>query len=431
MSNIKEDKNTQKHFELRGLNSVAVIWLAFLSIIGVLSYLLYEKQGVISDLVEVEIARNNGSVSGGVYENLVPKVLTVKGVTRELNLPDSFDISVLYEDKELKEPRAMALDDKNNMYLTDKKEGKVYVLQLSDKGDEVISKNVVDSKLTNPHGVDYFEEDLYVATEDKIIVYDNVAKDGSFLSKKDLVKDLPKGGDHKTRTIKIGPDKKIYLTIGSSCNVCEEKDDKRATMMRYNLDGSGGEVYATGLRNTVDFVFRPEADDKFSIYGLDNSRDGLGENIPPDEVNIIEKGKHYGWPYCYGAGIADPKFPEKNDFCKEKTVLPQYELQAHSAPLGLDMYPKEGAEQLIEEFGGNMVVAYHGSWNRAVPTGYKLVRLTGKKEGLTPINFITGWLGKDGKDWGRPVDVKISNQGQIYITDDKQGVVYVVTHTPK
>ena len=336
--------------------------------------------------------------------------------TRKLNLPEGVKIS-LYASG-MKAPRSMTFDEAGNMFVTDKSDGKVLLIKDDNSDDIGDPKIVIDSSLRNPHGIDYFEGDLYVGEEHQIIVYRGIKFDGKFTNKEVLVKNLPTGG-HVTRTVVIGPDRKMYVAVGSSCNVCEEEDNRRAAISRYDLDGSKMELFAVGLRNTVGFVFSPDG----KIWGVDNGRDLLGNDIPPEEVNIIEEGKNYGWPYCYGSGVNNPEFSDKKTFCASETAYPTYEMQAHSAPLGID-YIYEDNNPLDDILNDQLLISFHGSWNRTVPTGYKVVRIDTNDKEAESIDFVTGWLQKNGSAWGRPVDIESGEDDAFYITDDHAGAIY-------
>jgi glucose/arabinose dehydrogenase len=174
------------------------------------------------------------------------------------------------------------------------------------------------------------------------------------------------------------------------------------------------------LRNSVGLTWEPV---KGEMWASDNGRDWLGDNLPPDEINIVKEGKDYGWPYCYGDRIPDPKFNDRRR-CRN-TVAPMVELQAHSAPLGLTFYD---GDLFPEEFKGDLFVAYHGSWNRSVPTGYKLVRIRirdGQPEGIE--DFATGWL-QGTEVLGRPVDVLVGPDGSLYVSDDRRGIIYKIAY---
>ena len=235
-----------------------------------------------------------------------------------------------------------------------------------------------------------------------------------------IVEGLPSGG-HISRTVGFSPSDKMYVSIGSLCNVCEETDVRRAAVMEYNPDGSEARVYAEGLRNSVGFVFHPTTG---HIWATENGRDNLGDDIPPDEINILRDGQHYGWPYCYGKNIPDRTINDPDRCATTQESL--HDMQAHSAPLGLRFI---NSPQFPEEWQGDLLVAYHGSWNRGEPTGYKVVRLV--VDGSSVVaeeDFINGWLLDNGTSVGRPVDLIFGPQdGALYISDDGAGVIYRVT----
>jgi glucose/arabinose dehydrogenase len=257
-------------------------------------------------------------------------------------------------------------------------------------------------------------------------VFDYDSSTGKASNKKVLFS-LPGGGLHFSRTVGIGPDKKLYVAIGSSCNVCIEKDERRSAILQSDLDGKNVHVFAKGLRNTVFFTW----DASGTMWGNDMGRDNLGDDTPPDEINKIESGKNYGWPYCYGENMHDEEFDNKNGDVAVDNVCEALGMvgstinhPAHSAPLGIAIIPSTWPQ----EYQGDMLVAYHGSWNRTTPTGYKIVRIKrnalGQSEGIE--DFISGWLSSGGT-LGRPVDVVFSSNGDAYITDDKAGNVYRLT----
>src|SRR3989344_416031 len=295
----------------------------------------------------------------------------------------------------------VALHDKN-------KDGKV---------DEIIK--VIDN-LNRPHGIAFKDNYMYVANENSLIktkLNDDLTADKSTI---EHVNDLPKGG-HWTRTIRI-KDNELYISIGSSCNVCIENDERRASIMKCNLDNGKCDIYAKGIRNAVGFVFHPETNE---MYATENSRDLLGEDLPPDEINIVKEGKNYGWPICYGKNIHDGDF-DKNVYirnpCMEPFEEPSFiDLQAHSAPLGLAFY---FGKNFPEEYKGDLFVAYHGSWNRKIPTGYRVVRIDIETKQVH--DFATWWLTPENKVLGRPVDIIFDKEGIMYVSDDNAGVIYRV-----
>lgn len=343
---------------------------------------------------------------------------------RTLYLPEGFEISVYATG--LGSARHMDFDDEGNIYITDR-DGKVWLVK-NMEGDYSTEKILIDDSLLNAHGIALYNGDLYVAEEREVLVYRGIQTNGTYSSKEVLIPNLPVGG-HITRTVIIGPDEKLYLSIGSSCNVCEEGDSRRAAIVRYNLDGSGEEIFASGLRNSVGFTF----DSKETIWSVDNGRDLIGDDLPPEEVNIIEQGNHYGWPYCYGSGNANPEYSERTEFCTNESKYPTYEMQAHSAPLGIEYIEVDTLNDFLpEEFQHNVVIGFHGSWNRSTPTGYKVVRIntdTADENSGVVIDFITGWLEGNANAWGRPVDVKVGPDDALYISDDQAGVIYRVSYS--
>jgi glucose/arabinose dehydrogenase len=286
--------------------------------------------------------------------------------------------------------------------------------------------------LNEPHGLAFYEGKLYVAENDKVRRYE---WDERKLRATNPVKlaDLPTGGGHSTRSI-LFHGGKMYVSAGSSCNVCVEKDPRRAAVMEFNPDGSGQKIFAKGLRNSVGVAVNPKTD---TVWVTVNGRDMLGDDLPPETIYDLGKdGGDGGWPYCYGDRVFDSQFAKSEsgvstDRCKN-VMDPKVQMQAHSAPLGLAFY--EGA-QFPAEYRNNIFVAFHGSWNRSVPTGYKVVRVKlddkGQPVGGTQ-DFITGWLApgetKKGRWMGRPVGIAVGGDGTMYVSDDSAGVVYRVTY---
>lgn len=316
-------------------------------------------------------------------------------------------------------PRFMAFSPDGVLFTTIIREGEVLGLPDKDKDGKSDKKITFLKGLNSPHGIAFYKGYLYIGETYQIVRYEYNGINSKPGKEEIIVPDLPTGG-HFTRTVNFGPDGKMYVSIGSSCNICEEKDRRRAAILQLNPDGSDGKVFAKGLRNSVGLTWDPV---KGEMWASDNGRDWLGDNLPPDEINRVNEGKDYGWPYCYGDRIPDPKFNDGRR-CRN-TVAPIVELQAHSAPLGLTFYD---GDLFPEEFKGDLFVAYHGSWNRSVPTGYKLVRIRikdGKPEAIE--DFATGWL-QGTKVLGRPVDVLVGQDGSLYVSDDRRGIIYKITY---
>jgi glucose/arabinose dehydrogenase len=366
------------------------------------------------------------------------------GASMPLKLPAGFSISIFAKD--LIDPRAMIFDPSGRLMVSIPSQGKVVALPDGDVNGVADEALVVADGLNKPHGIAIRCEGnaavqrckLYIGETDAVASYDY---DQATAKANDRVKiaDLPSGGNHITRTLGFGPDGRLYVSVGSSCNVCNETDQRRAKIFSMNADGSDFKEFAHGLRNSVSFMWHPKT---AQMWATEMGRDLLGDNIPPDEINIIEEGKNYGWPVCYGKNIHDTDF-DKNTYirnpCMEPFETPSYiDIPAHSAPLGLALVPKDepirGKNGALvagwpQEYWNNLFVAYHGSWNRSIPTGYKVVRYTLDENGnyLGVEDFITGWLTQDGA-LGRPVDILVQPGGFMYISDDKAGVIYRVAY---
>ncbi|HLB71109.1 MAG TPA: PQQ-dependent sugar dehydrogenase [Candidatus Methanoperedens sp.] len=347
-----------------------------------------------------------------------------------ISMPDGFKIDVFAGDLDGSlvsypgpnpGPRMMLLRD-GVLFVTIPNRGSVVALPDRDndkKADEVIT--FIDN-LNRPHGTDFYEGWFYIAEENRVIKVKEKGLKADKNTLEVLIDDLPAGG-HFTRTIKVH-DGSIYLSAGSSCNVCYEKDERRGAITKCNLDGKECRVFAKGLRNAVGFVFHPITD---RIYATDNGRDWLGEDLPPDEINLVEEGKNYGWPVCYGKNVHDTDF-DKNVYirnpCMEPFEIPSLkDLQAHSAPLGLAFYY---GDSFPLEYRGRLFVAFHGSWNRKEPTGHKIVSID--MNDLSVKDFATGWL--DGNNvLGRPVDIIAADDGSLFVSDDNAGLIYRISYT--
>ncbi len=398
---------------------IAYIVLAVV-VIGLLAAGIYWKQ---LRGIWPSIAKPPGNISDIIDQNNAGEDQVPPGENATafpLKLPDGFKIEVFAKD--LPGARVMAFDGLGNMWVSQTSQGKVTQLEI--KEGKVISKSEVFRGLDSPHGIAIDNLKMYLAEENKVSSVALYSEDT--LHK---IADLTsKAGGHFSRTIEIGPDGKLYVSIGSSCNVCREDDPKRASIYVMDKDGKNMRQYAKGLRNSVFFDW---SDVDGSMWATEMGRDLLGDDTPPDEINVIKDGGNYGWPNCYGANIHDDDF-DKNIYIRNPCMEPfetpsKVDLQAHSAPLGLDFIPEEGWP---EEYWYDLIVAFHGSWNRTTPTGYKLARIKldskGNYQGTE--DFITGWLTNKGA-LGRPVDVIAQPGGILYVSDDKAGVIYKISST--
>ncbi len=338
---------------------------------------------------------------------------------RTLLVPSGLQIAVFAAG--MGKARLMAWSPENDLVISEMLPGTGKVIIWPDRDrDGVADEQIVFAQgLRNPHGLAFHDGYLYVAEEQRVVRFRWQGGRSTTDAPEVIVPGLPTGG-HSTRTIGFGPDGKLYLAIGSSCNVCIEQDERRAAIMQYNADGSGGRVYARGLRNAVGFVWRPGSDE---LWATNNGRDSLGDDVPPETLNLVRDGADFGWPYCHNGTIRDPQYASRGS-C-DRVTRPAFEMQAHSAPLGLTFV---SGNALPATYAGDLLAAFHGSWNRSTPTGYKVIRArftNGQPTGQTE-DFITGWLGTNNQPWGRPVDLSIAPDGSLYVSDDYLGVVYRV-----
>ncbi|WP_020399727.1 PQQ-dependent sugar dehydrogenase [Kordiimonas gwangyangensis] len=340
-----------------------------------------------------------------------------KTVESRFKLPDGFKIGIFAAD--VPHARMMRVTEAGDILVTSMREGNVYLLHRDEDGDgKSDGRTLLFFGLNVPHGLALHDGYIYVAETDRILRARFNPETRIAGSLELVFSGLPAGGNHRTRTIDFGPDGMLYVTTGSSCNVCIETEQYRATMLRMTPDGENAQVFATGLRNTVGFDWQPGTG---VLYGTDNGRDLLGDDTPHCELNRIEEGADYGWPYAYDDQVPDPDFGKGNED-KVKASRPlAHGFGAHVAPLGIRFLDPKLAP---EGYGDVALVALHGSWNRSTLSGYKVVALHISEDGdIEEEDFLTGFE-KDEDVIGRPVDVAQGPDGSIYVSDDYAGVIY-------
>ena len=320
--------------------------------------------------------------------------------------------------------RAMTMnEDQTKMWIGTRGIGRVY--EVSIDGDKRTHKVLVD-KLTQPTSL-YANGALYVFAIDKVLRYDNAAK-GATGQPVDMTKafDLPPEQHHNWKYLGLGPDKKLYVPFGAPCNICEPPTKEYAQIRRYNLDGSGKEVIATGVRNTQGFDWHPKTGE---LWFTDHGRDWLGDKGPEDELNRIDKaGNNYGYPYCHANGYVDPDI-KKVDACKGVT-MPVTLMGPHAAVMGVKFYT---GDMFPKEYQNTMFIARKGSWNREVKFGFDVVNVKpsadGKSAKVTP--FMTGFLEdpKTAKFWGRPAYIAQLKDGSLLVTDEQLGAIYRISYS--
>jgi glucose/arabinose dehydrogenase len=345
-----------------------------------------------------------------------------EALRQRISLPSSFSLAVYAAD--LPGARMLRFTKTGDLLVSQPNAGAIVLLEKDVDGDgHPDGRRQLLTGLSRPHGLDLWNGWLYVAETYGVvrIRYDAAQRETSG-APETVVSGIPGGGDHWSRTLKFGPDGGMYVSVGSSCNVCIEDDPLRATLLRFEPDGTRREIYATGLRNTVGFDWRPGSRE---LYGTDNGRDLLGDDFPPCELNRIEKGGFYGWPYANGSRVPDPDYGQGHETDIQRSIPPAHEFRAHVAPLGM-VFLKGG--RLPQDYRGAALVALHGSWNRSKKQGYEVVSLHfGPNGRIAERPFMTGF-NIDEDVIGRPVDVAEGPDGAIYVSDDYAGAIYRVRY---
>ncbi len=335
-----------------------------------------------------------------------------------IHLPPGFQISVYA--RGLNTPRFMTIGPNGVLLVANRGSNAVVALIPGSSPTQAAKSQTLVSGLHDPTSLDMHGGYLYIG-EGSSIARVQLGNDLHAGPVERIITGLPNGGQHSTRTVLIGPDNHIYVSIGSDCNVCQESDPHRAAVWVYNLDGSHGRIYSKGLRNAVGMQVNPWTN---QVWVTNNGRDLIGDNTPPETVyTLIDQGD-YGWPRCHAGDIPDPQFGQSLNAC-QGVQKPLVTMQAHSAPLGLAFY-SPNVEQFPLQYKNSLYIAFHGSWNRSVPTGYKVVRVPlrdGKVAGPAE-DFATGWLKGNGSATGRPAGVTVAPDGSLFVSDDTYNVIY-------
>lgn len=340
----------------------------------------------------------------------------------EIELPDGFKIDVYAE---VNDARSMVRSPSGVIYVGNKDGDKVYAVKDTDNDFKADKRWEIASGLNMPNGVAFKDGDLYVAEVSRILRFPKIETDLSNPPEPVVVTDqYPGETHHGWKYIAFGPDGKLYVPVGAPCNICEP-DEIYASITRINDDGSGREIYAHGIRNSVGFTWHPQTKE---LWFTDNGRDMLGDDIPPCELNKApQAGMHFGYPYCHGGDIADPEFGTKHP-CSDYTP-PAQRLGPHVAPLGLKFYT---GNMFPDEYKNNIFIAEHGSWNRSEKIGYRVtfVKVENNDAATSYETFASGWLDEEKQEaWGRPVDVLLLPDGSMLVSDDKAGVIYRISYS--
>jgi glucose/arabinose dehydrogenase len=336
-----------------------------------------------------------------------------------LKLPPGFSISV-YAD--VPNARSMTLSTNGVLFVGNRGGDKVYAVvdeNKDGKGDKVYT---IGSGLDSPNGVAFRNGSLFVGENSRIIRYDDIESRLANPPQPVVVNsDFPTDRSHGWKFIAFGPDDKLYVPVGAPCNACERENPIYASITRMNADGTGRQIFARGIRNTVGFSWHPLTKE---LWFTDNGRDMLGDDLPADELNCAPRaGLHFGFPYVHQGDVLDPEFGKGK--AREEFAPPVQKLGPHVAALGIRFYT---GEMFPAEYKNQIFIAEHGSWNRSTPIGYRvsLVKLKGNKA-VSYEPFIEGWL-QDRRAWGRPVDILVMPDGALLVSDDMAGKVYRVVY---
>ena len=363
----------------------------------------------------------------------LPGFVEVSPGALPFSLPKDFAIDIVARD--LINPRVIAFDSQGRVFVSETSAGRVTLVE---------PRRTILEGLDQPHGVAFYENYLYVATVREVARYPyDVATATVDVAQKKNIADLPAGDLHSTRTIGFGKNfraqsiinnrdfntlapEKLYISVGSSCDACLESTWKYGAILESDPDGTFTAEVAGGLRNSVFFTFHPKTGE---LWATEMGRDGLGDDLPPDEINIIKVGAKYGWPYCYGYQVRDETFTEESDRSDltmdcSKTLPPIISLPAHVAPLGIAFVP----DSWPKPWRGRLLVAYHGSLNLSEPVGYRIDWFDVDEHGRSKDAgvLMDGFLKDSDHIYGRPVDLKFGPDGSLYISDDTAGVIYKV-----
>ncbi len=337
----------------------------------------------------------------------------------QLSVPEGFHVQKFAAD--IEEPRMILANETGQVYVANRKVGQVLLLEDTD-GDGTADRREVVAEIPGIHDFTMHDGSLYMVALKEI--YRAVMNpDGTLGDAMLLTGELPDGGQHPNRTIAIGPDGMLYISVGSTCNACDEPNELHATMLRADADGGGIHVYAKGLRNTIGFDWHPETGE---LWGMDHNIDMLGDNEPHEELNKITEGSFYGWPYIYDEGKYNPHpRPEEMTYAEYRdiTEFPELMYDAHAAPLDMVFY---GGAEFPADYQGDAFVAFRGSWNRSTPSGYKVCRIRFEDGRPTAFeDFLTGFLVDGNRShFGRPVGLTVTPEGALLVSDDTNGVIY-------
>jgi glucose/arabinose dehydrogenase len=338
-----------------------------------------------------------------------------------LTLPSGFHAEIYASG--MKKPRMMAAAPNGDIFVADESAGSVSVM-LDRNGDgKLDSQSVYATGLNIPSSLAFHGGYLYVGDTDAVLRFPYASGDLKATAAAEKIVDLVPNGKHYSRTVVFGPDDKLYVASGSDCNVCEEADPRRAAVWIYDADGKNGRAYATGLRNAVGLEWSGN-----TLYATANGRDMAGNDLPPESFYVVKDGANYGWPYCFPVApgqkqVWDKDFGQKDQAYCDAAQPSIANTTAHAAPLGLAFYT---GKAFPAQYQGQMFVALHGSWNRLVKSGYKVVTINPQSGEVK--DFVTGFLKANLATTARPVDLQVAGDGALLLSDDGNGVIYRISY---
>lgn len=343
-----------------------------------------------------------------------------------LKVPQGFEVKAFAKD--LQNIRIIVVAPSGDIYVSRRDQGDV--LLLKDANEDGVLDEAPRTVAHRPsvHGLAIGDGHLYMATATEVFRAP-LNPDGSLGAIERIINDLPDGGQHPNRTLAFGPDGMLYISVGSSCNACNESNPEHATLLRASPDGKSRTIFASGLRNTLGFAWDPKTGE---LWGMDHGIDFLGDDVQPEELNHIVKGKQYGWPHIWGKDGQNPQSTPPGEITKAQWTQMSEPMvlgyTAHAAPMQLVFYT---GNQYPAAFRGDAFVTMRGSWNRKPASGYEVVRIrfrNGQPTAFEP--FLSGFLTDEGRThFARPVGLAVTRGGALLVGDDANGVIYRVSYS--
>ncbi|KQV38919.1 PEBP family protein [Rhizobium sp. Root268] len=344
----------------------------------------------------------------------------------QLKVPEGFTVTPFAQG--LGNSRIIAVSDQGFVYVSRREEGDVLLLKDEDGDGKADRPPVQVVARAQAHGMAIKGDKFYLVTVKEVFVTD-IKQDGTLGPLEMIIGDLPDSGQHPNRVMAFGPDGMLYISVGSTCNACNESNAENATMLRVTPDGKSRTIFSSGLRNTIGFDWNRQNGE---LWGLDHGIDLLGDEVQPEELNKLEQGKQYGWPHVYGKGDIYPQSTPVGGLTKEQwraqSVPMVLGYTAHAAPMQMKFY---SGTSFPAEYDGDAFATMRGSWNRNPASGYEIVRIhfeNGQPKTIEP--FLTGFLTDGGKThFARPVGLAIAKDGSLLMADDANGVIYRIAYT--